>query len=83
MCELFSFTLCTNVDPEYGTRRVVRPIRQSGINSPGGIETRLEGRDDYVIWGFDVHSTLEPSDRASEADGGVECLRVSDVPEDP
>ena len=82
-CKLFGFTHRKSVNPQNCSPRVVRPVPRSRIHHRIGTKTRMEGGDDQTIWGLYVSPLLEPPNRASESDGGVECVLVGDAPDDP
>ena len=72
-----------SVYPQHGPDRVICSVLQPRVYLLGGVETRLESRNNCVVWWFDVGSVLKPSNCASKSDSGIDCLQVGDAPEDP
>jgi len=59
-CELFGYTHSANVDPQDRLCRGVCPVNQPRVQFPNRIETRAKGGGDWIIWGLDIGSVLEP-----------------------
>ena len=81
-CGPLRFTHGKGVDSHHRLSRVVCPVPRPRIQLPGGIKTCLKCRDNLIIWRVDIDS-IEPSNRGSKWDSGVEGLWVGNVSEDP
>ena len=82
-CEFFIFRHCESVNQQDCPSRVIHLVPWSRIDRPTDIKTRMKGRYDYVIWGFNIKYTLKPSNHPSESDSSTKRLQVGDVSEDP
>ena len=83
VCKLFGFTPRKSVDPHHRPPGVVRPVPSPGTQLPSRIKTCLECRNNRIIREIRADSIIEPSNRPGQSDRRIECLSVSDVPEDP